>query len=92
MIEKGNAAKIMIENIPIREPDDIMYNRDIIKELLKDLPTDYYNRFDFYDMQQVILEDRRIRMNYWVSKLINKPIERFKNPKLVDPTVTKEER
>lgn len=92
VIEKGNAAKIMIENIPIREPDDIMYNRDIIKELLKDLPTDYYNRFDFYDMQQVILEDRRIRMNYWVSKLINKPIERFKNPKLVDPTVTKEER
>eukprot|EP00825_Cyclidium_porcatum_P022956 TRINITY_DN2523_c0_g1_i1.p1 TRINITY_DN2523_c0_g1~~TRINITY_DN2523_c0_g1_i1.p1 ORF type:complete len:419 (-),score=83.94 TRINITY_DN2523_c0_g1_i1:365-1621(-) len=92
VIEKGNAAKIMLESISIKEPEAIIYGKDIIKELLKDLPTDYYNRYDFYDMQQVILEDRRIRMNYWVSILINKPIERFKNPKLIDPTVTQEER
>jgi hypothetical protein len=40
-------------------------------------------------MQQVILEDRRIRMNAWLSQLIGKPVERFKNPKLIDPTVTR---
>jgi hypothetical protein len=31
-------------------------------------------------------------MNYWMSKLINKPIERFTNPKLIDPTISAEER
>ena len=43
-------------------------------------------------MQQVILEDRRIRMNAWLSSLIGKPVERFKNPKLIDPTLNKKER
>lgn len=41
----------MLESIPIKEPEAIIYGKDIIKELLKDLPTDYYNRYDFYDMQ-----------------------------------------
>jgi len=41
---------------------------------------------------RVILEDRRIRLNAWMSKLISKPINRFKNPKLIDPTVPQEER
>ena len=36
----------------------------------------------------MILEDRRIRINSWISVIINKPIERFKNPKLIDPTIT----
>jgi hypothetical protein len=27
-------------------------------------------------------------MNAWTSKLIGKPIDRFKNPKLIDPTVS----
>lgn len=36
----------------------------------------------------MVLEDRRIRFNYWMAKLINKPIERFGNPKLIDPTLT----
>jgi len=39
----------------------------------------------------MILEDRRIRMNYWISQLINKPLDRFMNPKLID-TVSHEER
>jgi hypothetical protein len=37
---------------------------------------------------RVILEDRRIRMNAWIGKLINKSMEKFSNPKLIDPTVT----
>lgn len=35
-------------------------------------------------MQKVILEDRRLRTNYWVSKIIKKPIEKFKNPNLLN--------
>jgi hypothetical protein len=27
----------------------------------------------------MILEDRRLRINYWVSKITHKPIEKFKN-------------
>jgi hypothetical protein len=32
----------------------------------------------------MILEDRRLRMNYWISKIIKKPIEKFKNPNLLN--------
>ena len=32
----------------------------------------------------MILEDRRLRINYWVSKIIKKPIEKFKNPNLLN--------
>ena len=52
IIEKGNAAKIMIDDINLEEPKEIIYNRDIIKILFKDLNTDYYNRYDFNDLQQ----------------------------------------
>lgn len=32
----------------------------------------------------MILEDRRLRMNYWTSKITHKPIEKFKNPNLLN--------
>jgi hypothetical protein len=32
----------------------------------------------------MILEDRRLRMNYWISKITKKPIEKFKNPNLLN--------
>lgn len=32
----------------------------------------------------MILEDRRLRINYWVSKITKKPIEKFKNPNLLN--------
>ena len=32
----------------------------------------------------MILEDRRLRINYMVSKIIHKPIEKFKNPNLLN--------
>lgn len=40
----------------------------------------------------MILEDRRIRMNAWVSKLIGKPLDKFVNPKLLESIATEEER
>jgi len=32
----------------------------------------------------MILEDRRLRMNFWISKITHKPIEKFKNPNLLN--------
>ena len=32
----------------------------------------------------MIIEDRRLRINYWISKIIHKPIEKFKNPNLLN--------
>ena len=77
-IEKGSSAKIMIETLDLTEPDEIMYTEDDIRNLLADLETDYYERYDFEDMQKMILEDRRLRINFWVSKFTKKPIEKFK--------------
>jgi hypothetical protein len=44
----------MMEDIPIVEPHDQIYNKEIIRELLQDVPTDYYQRFEFNDAQQYI--------------------------------------
>lgn len=49
------------------EPSEIMYREEHVRELLKDLETDYYDRYDFEDVQKMVLEDRRLRINYWVS-------------------------
>ena len=83
-IEKGSTAKIMIETIDLTEPLDIMYTEDDIRNLLSELETDYYERYDFEDMQKIIIEDRRLRINYWVSSITHKPIEKFKNPNLIN--------
>lgn len=55
-----------------------------LNNLLVDLETDYYDRYEFDDLQKLILEDRRLRINYWVSQITNKPIEKFKNPNLIN--------
>merc|ERR1719469_295342 len=83
-VEKGSIAKIMIESISMHAPDEIMYTEEHVRELVKDLETDYYERYEFDDLQKMILEDRRLRMNYWISKITKKPIEKFKNPNLLN--------
>lgn len=84
MVEKGSTAKMMIETINLHEPEEIMYKEEHVRELLKDLETDYYERYEFDDLQKMIMEDRRLRINYWISKIIHKPIEKFKNPNLLN--------
>jgi len=79
-VEKGSIAKIMIESIPMVAPQEIMYNSDHVVELLKTLETDYYERYEFNDLSKMILEDRRLRNNFWISKITKKPIEKFNNP------------
>ena len=61
-----------------------MYKEEHVRELFKDLETDYYERFDFEDLMKMILEDRRLRLNFWISKITKKPIEKFKNPNLLN--------
>jgi len=49
-VEKGSTAKVMIDLIPIKEPEEIMYKREHVAELLKDVETDYYGRYEFNDL------------------------------------------
>lgn len=84
IVEKGSTAKMMILTLDLQEPKEIHYEKHHVKELIKDLETDYYERYEFEDLQKIILEDRRLRINYWVSKITHKPIEKFKNPNLLN--------
>jgi hypothetical protein len=49
-VEKGSVAKIMIENISMKTPSEIQYKEEHVRELLKDIETDYYERFEFDDL------------------------------------------
>ncbi len=42
-------------------------------------------------MQNLILEDRRIRVSYWVSKIVSKSIDRFPAVTTLDNTLTPEQ-
>jgi hypothetical protein len=84
IVEKGSTAKMMILTLDLHEPPEILYTRTHVNELIKDLETDYYERYEFEDLQKMIIEDRRLRINYWVSKITHKPIEKFKNPNLLN--------
>jgi hypothetical protein len=44
-----------------------MYKEEHVIELLKTLETDYYERYEFNDLSKMILEDRRLRNNFWIS-------------------------
>lgn len=50
VVEKGSTAKMMIETIKLKEPDEIMYTEEHVRELVKDLETDYYERYEFDDL------------------------------------------
>lgn len=71
---KGNAAKIIIMTIDLKEPQEIMYSPGQIRALFETLDKDYFQRMDYYTMQEMILRDRKTRINYWVSKITGMPI------------------
>ena len=50
IVEKGSTAKMMIQTLNLVEPHEIMYSRGHLIELLKDLETDYYDRYEFNDL------------------------------------------
>jgi hypothetical protein len=49
-VEKGSTAKMMIQTLNLVEPTEIMYSKVHLIELLKDLDTDYYERYEFNDL------------------------------------------
>jgi hypothetical protein len=49
-VEKGSVAKIMMETLKLDCPKEIMYKENHVRELLKDLDTDYYDRYEFDDL------------------------------------------
>lgn len=61
---------------------------DFFQLLLQQIETDYYDRYDFTQLQNLILEDRRIRVAYWVSKIVGKSIDRFPAVTTLDNTLT----
>jgi hypothetical protein len=87
--EKGSTAKIMIETIDLDEPEELKYSEEHVRDLLKTVPVDYYNRMNFDQMQELIMEDRRIRITFWVSQIIGKPVESFVNPAQLNTYTTK---
>ena len=50
IVEKGPTAKMMIQTLDLTEPPEIMYKKHHVIELLKDLETDYDERYDFSDL------------------------------------------
>ena len=59
--------------------------------LLKEIQCDYYERYDFRELQNLLLEDRRIRIVYWVSKITSKSVDRFPSVTTLDNTLTVEQ-
>jgi len=49
-VEKGSTAKMMIDTIDLTDPPEIMYKEEHVRELLSELETDYYDRYDFEDL------------------------------------------
>lgn len=49
-MEKGSTAKMIIETISLKEPEEIMYKEEHVRELLAELETDYYERYEFDDL------------------------------------------
>ena len=61
---------------------------DFSRILLQEIETDYYDRYNFTELQNLILEDRRIRVAYWISKIVGKSIDRFPPVTSLDNTLT----
>ena len=59
--------------------------------LMQEITSDYYERYDFTELQNLLLEDRRIRMAYWTAKLTNKSVDRFPPVTSLDNTLTIEQ-
>ena len=77
--------------MPIKEPNEAQYSMDFFLILAKQIEPDYYDRYDFTELQNIILEDRRIRMTYWVAKVTGKSVDRFPPVTSLDNTLTPEQ-
>ena len=90
--EKGNGAKVMMEEMDTTEPKEFQHNRHTIAKLFSTFSTDYYGRLDFREMQIAILEDRRVRLNAWAAKILDIPVQKIRLNKHLNPAATKKEK
>lgn len=60
MADKGDGAKVMIQDLKLDLPKEIEYNREMVEILFKDVETDYFHRFEFKCIQK-----------YWAFLLSN---------------------
>jgi len=51
---KGNIAETMMSNMGFNQPKEFQYEKEHIELLLSDLETDYYDRYNFNDLQQYL--------------------------------------
>ena len=59
--EKGTSAKTILTKYDItKPPNEIVYTKNHIIKLISMLQVDYYDRYNFTELQNVIMEDRRI--------------------------------
>lgn len=54
----------------------VEYSLEDLKILFEDIERDFYGRMEFKKIQDKILSDRVIRMNYIISKILQIPIEK----------------
>jgi hypothetical protein len=83
--EKGSCASTVLTKVDLKIPPvEIRYTKQHIEKLITLADVDFYDRYDFSELQNLIQEDRRIRLNFWIHKIIGKPPTSFKNPKLIN--------
>ena len=64
--EKGSSAITILSKINKKiKPVELQYTKKHIEQLIKSVDLDYYDRYDFIHLQNLIEEDRRIRMFFW---------------------------
>ena len=90
-IQKGSTAKVMVDTLPVRQSNQIQYSLDFFNILVNQIEPDYYDRYNFTELQNLILEDRRIRMTYWVAKVTGKSVDRFPPVTSLDNTLTQQQ-
>ena len=45
----------MVQKMPEREPQEIQYNMEFFNILIRQIQPDYYERYDFTELQNLIL-------------------------------------
>ena len=40
----------MIEEMSLMEPKELLYGKELVLELIRELPTDFYKRYEFNDL------------------------------------------
>jgi hypothetical protein len=73
--EKGKAGSLIIKTLDLSLPKELLYSASHVRSLMSVLDTDFFGRMDFYQMQKLIMEDRLIRLQFWLATLLHKPVD-----------------